>query len=365
MNQGLYGLEISHRTCRLALRERLATQAEGVTAFLSRAAALGPERVVLSTCGRFEVYAGGSTELAAPALNPWHMAARLAALVDVPAAILASGLRIHRDTDAAHHLLRVAAGLESPLVGDEHVLGQVRAAYLLAVDAGTAGPLLSALFRTAIHAGRRVRAESGLHRAARSYAQLAIAEIVRVAEQSREAVIVGSGTLAHEVARALAQRGSHRLTIVSRHAARGAALAAEVGGRNSDVEELAGLIAGADVVVACTSCPSPLVNAGMLRGAGRGFRAARHECHGPLLVIDLGMPRNVEAEAAQIPGVQLRCLEDIGGGDVIPPATLAAAERIVVEELGRFRRWLNARRLFSPAAVHRSDKPRCLAGVGS
>jgi glutamyl-tRNA reductase len=327
MNAGLFAVEISHKTARLAIRETLAARCQDIGALLLRARDLATETVVLSTCGRFELYFQAVREVA----EDWP--ARIAELTGVSAGLLAPGLRTYAEDETARHLLRVAAGLESPIMGEAHVLGQVREAYLRAMAVRTTGPVLSALFRAAIHTGKRVRTETPLGQAARTYADLALAQVRAGVSAGSRVVVIGSGTLGWEVAEALAAQGTHALIIVSRHAGRAAALAAQVGAAVADYGQLRDEIQLADAVVACTSGASPVVEAEMLEGRLR-----------PLTVIDLGMPRNVEPAAVEVPHIRLKCLADLLGEHALPPALTQAVEAIIAEEEARFGRWLEARR---------------------
>ncbi len=322
MNAGLYALEVSHKTARLAIRELLAARHTDLPALLVAARQFTSESVILSTCGRFELYSDASLS-----------AADLAELTGVPAERLAPGLRTHAAVEAARHLLRVAAGLESPIMGEAHVLGQVRDAYLRAMQARSIGPVLSALFRAAIHTGKRVRSETPLGQAASTYADLAVAQVFAATPPDARVLLIGSGRLGEEVARALAGRGPQPVTLVSRHARRANTIAAETGARVAGYERLPDELSAADAVVACTSSADPVLNAGMLSGRRR-----------PLVVVDLGVPRNVALEVGNIPGVQLKCLADLVGDTPLSPAIIAAAETIVEEETVRLQVWLAARR---------------------
>ena len=322
MKAGLYALEVSHKTARLAIRELLAARQTDLPALLVQARQFARESVILSTCGRFELYA--DTPLAA---------ARLAELTGVSAELLATGLRVHAEIEAARHLLRVAAGLESPIMGEAHVLGQVRDAYLRAMQAESIGPVLSALFRAAIHAGKRVRSETPLGQAAGTYADLAVAQVFAATPADARVLLIGSGRLGEEVARALAARGPQPVTIVSRHARRADTIAAGTGARVAGYDSLPSELSAADAVVACTSSAEPVLHAGMLTERRR-----------PLIVVDLGVPRNVAPEVGNLPGVQVKHLADLVGDTPLSPAIIEAAEAIVEEETARLQVWLAARR---------------------
>ncbi|MFQ5430461.1 MAG: NAD(P)-binding domain-containing protein, partial [Phycisphaerae bacterium] len=227
----------------------------------------------------------------------------------------------------------VAAGLESPLLGEDHILGQVRDAFLKATDAKRVGPILSALFRSAIHAGRRVRHETPISRLARSYVDRAADLLEEQPCPALNVIILGAGTLARDMASRLAAGGRRRIRILSRHLRRAASLAAELGCEAHPFEDLRVLLDGADAIIACTSSPRYLIETPMLNGRSR-----------PLAIIDLGMPRNVDPDAARRPGVSLTALDDFTDHGRVHARIIDAAGRIIEQELDRFLRWNSARR---------------------
>lgn len=320
----MHCLAVTHRTARLVVRERIAATASEA---LLRERWRGElrEAVVLRTCGRYELYLVPA--LARP-VSP-HL---LAELTGVPSDLLTPAVRAYRGMRAVRHLFQVAAGADSPLPGEPHVLGQVRAAYLEAAEAGMVGPLLGAAFRAAIHAGRRVRAETGLMGCAQSYAQLAGRAVVDAAGAAARVLIVGAGTLARELAAELHRSGVRGLTFASRHAQRACMLAHDFAGAARALEELRTRLADFDAVVACTSSPVPLLT------AAHFARAAR-----PVFVLDLGLPRNVDPAAAECRYVTLLTLEELVGKALVPAAVRAAVERILRAEEERLARWWRAR----------------------
>ncbi len=326
MTTGLICIELSHQTAPFAVRERVTIDRERLAERLARWAGLVRGCVGVRTCGRCEVYLVDSA-----AERDWP--ARFAELVGVPVEILRPDVRVSRSEAAAEHLLRVAAGLESPILGETHVLGQVREAYSSAEAKRTAGPVLSALFRAAIHCGKRIRTETNIAQTVRSYAQVALDAVPEALAGRKRALILGSGTLAFEVAERLAGLG-HHLTVVSRHEARGRRLAEQFGAQWVQLESIDAVLATTDVVVACTSSPRFVIKHEMLT-----------EAAGPLAMVDLGMPRNIDPRVSSFPHVRLVSLNQLTDGRELCGEAIAAAEAIVAEELARFGRWLQARRL--------------------
>jgi glutamyl-tRNA reductase len=217
---------------------------------LRRTQLLTGECAVLSTCGRFEIY-----WIETGPVTPVTLLAQVTGLAK---RILTPAVCSQSEGAAARHLLRVAAGLESPLMGEAHVLGQVRTALLIGQSAGAVGPVLSALFRAAIHTGRRVRSEAGLTRLGRDYTQLAVSEALRTIRPGGRALVIGAGSLGCAVARALAGHGV-LVSVISRHAGRAQTLAAQVCGLAWDFDDLDQAVRASDVIVACTSAPQPML----------------------------------------------------------------------------------------------------------
>ena len=228
---------------------------------------------------------------------------RLEALVDrvlprTGAAFLRRARRLE-GAEAITHLHRVAAGLESQVCGDSQVLGQVRAAYQEALAARTIGPELHRLFQSVLGAGKRVRHETGLGRRAASVGAVAATWLLR--QGARRVLLVGAGRTIEEAGRVLV--GEDRVvTIVNRRGERGAELAARLGACAAGWEERHSLLGAADAAIVATSAGEPVIMAGPLR-------QARTSGAGAIRIVDLGVPRNVAAEVAGVPGVELTGLE--------------------------------------------------------
>lgn len=331
MNEGLvcFGVrlidaprEVVGRICALPVED---------AALRVRASCAARHVMVLKTCERFEVYSLEATGNAQRATGVEAMAAAL----DLPGDALAGHFRFYEGQAAAEHLLRVTAGLESRLVGEPQVLCQVRCAYLSAVESRSLGPVLSALGRAAIRAGRRVRRETALGASRDTLTDRVRAHLCTALEDRALPVIVlvGTGKLAMDVAAVLHGARFGRLRVVSRSAQRAAELAGRCGGSPHALGQLAEALAGADAVVACTSGSACVIAPAML-APRRGGRIA---------VIDLGVPHNVDPAVARMPGVTLTTLDDLARARGVCPVDIEQAERIVGEELARFEQWRRAR----------------------
>jgi glutamyl-tRNA reductase len=298
---------------------------------------------VLSTCQRTEVYASWPYSI-----NQDALLTALARDRGLPPAVLRPVVRGYAGEAAARHLLRVASGLESFVLGETEIAGQVRAAASISQSAGRGDAVLGRLMDAAIRASRKRHRETSLTAATRSVASVAVDAVTRAGGGSiagQRLLVVGAGQVAAiVVARAAAQQAA--VTVCNRtrrHADRLAAAGAAV----ADLGDLAACLAASDIAVLATGAPEPLVTAGLLRSV----RSARPGGARPLTLVDLSMPRNVDPAVRALPGVRLIDLADLrsaglaGAGGLAHD--LAAAEEIIEDELQRYLRWLAGR----PAAA--------------
>ena len=317
-----------------------------------------------------EPFARAIREWAAPEPSPWQSASRPIPLVtcnrveligccDAPdrdvttngAALTASlpadlaerftAIALRYDGDAAaEHLLRVTAGLESQVEGDVQVLGQVRSAYAAAANAWELDAALHRLFQTALRAGKRVRHETALGRRDASVGTAAADYLVRRLDgDGGRVLLLGAGSAAERAARAL-RRAGLTITIVNRDRDRAGLLASAVGAAVGRFEDRYRLLAETDAAILATGASEAIVLAEPLAAALHH----RTRLNAPLLLIDLGMPRNAATGTGQLPGVQLIGLQDIPGITVNDPAARDAAARIIAEELQSLRTWATTRR---------------------
>jgi glutamyl-tRNA reductase len=311
VNEGLLALVAPRAGWPAALLGRIPATAEARARLLRSLGDQAPGRLALVTCERFEIYLCGRG-------------------VSVPEPLEAP-FRVLSGDAAAERLLRVAAGLESRWKGERQILRQVRAAFLEAAEQAALDPVLHALARAALHAGKRVRIETELGRRATSVVTLALGrlegEIGGI--RGRAVLVVGTGALGVEVAKALHARGVGRLILASRDAGRAASLAARLHADGLSHADMAEELPSVDAIVACTNGPVAL-------GARTGLRRS-------LAVVDLGAPPNIDAAAALAAGARVIGLADLGS--TASDQDIAPAERIVALELERFRRWLSARAL--------------------
>ncbi|HWV88203.1 MAG TPA: glutamyl-tRNA reductase [Capillimicrobium sp.] len=329
---------VSHKTAPIALRERLALGDARARELLREAVAIPSvsEAAVVSTCNRTELYAVSPNPAAAEAALTSALAGR--AGIDVDA--LAGVRYTPRNCDAARHLYRVAAGLDSMIVGEAEVQGQVRHAHDLARETGTAGPMLHRMFQAALQTGKRVRAETALSEGRASVSSVAVrlAQDVVGDLRDRHVVIIGAGETSELTAQALAGEGVATVFLANRRADRARSIAARFGGDVVSLQELPEQFVAADIVVSSTASPHPLVHEEDLAHVMRE-RGGR-----PLLIIDLAVPRDVEAACGDLPGVTLFDIDDLQS---VVASTLSRREReaevaqaIVEEEIRRFADWM-------------------------
>jgi glutamyl-tRNA reductase len=298
-----------HRLTSLAVRERLAfTPAQTADALVAwRAAHPDVEAVLLSTCNRVELYAAADGP-AAP-VDVALVASYLADFHHVPPDELRGQLHTLEDQPVVGHLFRVAASLDSMVVGESQILSQVKQAYELAGQAGTAGPITHQLFQSALRVARRVASETSLHRHRVSVPSVAIADFAsRVFERfdDKRVLVIGAGATAQETLQYLADVGARHVTVVNRDPDRAAALAARYDGRAAAWEELLDQLAEADLVVSTTGADQPIVSLDDYRR-----KVSRRRYERPLFVLDLAMPRDFQPAIADEPGVYLYAMDDL------------------------------------------------------
>ncbi len=301
----LLSLGVSHKTAPLEMRERMALtegRAVGVLADLTEREEI-LEAAAISTCNRTELYlyvadAVGAESAALGAL------AREAGIQPTE---LVAHLYSQRGTAAAEHLLRVTAGLDSMIVGESEVQGQVKRAYELALVEGATGPILNRLFRSALAAGKRARSETAISEGAMSIPSVAVELAQRTLGEleDRRVLVVGAGETAELTARAIAAKGVRAIFIANRHYDRAIGLADRFGGSAVRFEELPDQLEGADIVVTSTSSPHQVIEYdGLIE-----VMAARDGR--PLLLIDLAVPRDIQPTCRDIAGVSLYDMDDL------------------------------------------------------
>lgn len=352
----LVAVGVSHNSSSIGLRERLAVSADALPDVLRRLRATVGEAFILSTCNRVELYAVcGHEATGAEMLRQF-----LAAHADVSLHTVRDASYAYGHRAAVEHLLRVAAGLDSLILGESEILGQVRRALGAARHAEALGPVLDRLGDAALVCGKRTRSTTALGRDGESVASvgLRLAARERGGLEGATVVVLGAGETARQVLSQLATTATARCTLVNRTFERAEALAAAHGAAVLPWSELSRALADADVVIGCTASPTPVVDAAALAVA-RGGVASR-----PLLCLDLGVPRDIDADVGTVSDVRLIDVARIGGEAAARRSArahdVARAEAIVAEETQRYMEWWHGRGVASTLArLHaRADRVR-------
>ena len=357
----LLALGTSHKTAPLVLRERLALLdggAEALVAELTGHPSVA-EAVALSTCNRTELYLVVSDPVEAESFVLGLLARRAAIR---PTELMGSMYSL-RNCDAARHLYRVTSGLESMIVGEAEVQGQVKRAYELALAARTTGPMTNKLFRAALATGKRVRTETAISEGRASVASVAV-DAARGAIgdlADRHVVIVGAGETAELTAQALHDQGVTTMFVANRRRERAIALAQRFGGASGSFDALPGELERADIVIASTASPHTLIGAEDLVDVVAARRGR------PLLLVDLAVPRDVDARCAELPGVTVLDMDalqrTVGRHMSVRHAEARRAEGIVEEEIQSFAGWLGSLEVLPTLAALRERGDAVVDGL--
>jgi glutamyl-tRNA reductase len=334
---------LNHKVAPVHVRERLAFGPERIPVALRELLndETGiKEAALLFTCNRTEVYVCPCVSTS----SEERLIDFFAGHAKLPSEQLRRMVYILRGREAAEHLFQVAAGLDSLVLGENEILGQVRSAAEIAQTSGAIGPVLSALFRYAVHAGKRTRAETEIGRGDISVASV----VVELAEQTfgplyeRTALLIGAGKISSITARALARAGLHCVLIANRTFEKAQKLAKNLNGTAVHFDALEEVLAKADIVICSTGAPHIVLHADAVAKA----QAARGYC--PMLVADLAVPRDADPQIASIPSVELANIDDleiiVKTGHPLTASVYREVETIVGEELDDFCQWCNTRR---------------------
>ena len=314
---------ISHRSADISVLERVALDPDTATK-LALAVQHTPavmESAVLATCNRTEVYV---------AVERFHAGMEevtgiLSDLTGVPLLDLAEHLYVHFEEGAVSHLFQVAVGLDSMVVGESQILGQVKETLRVGQDLETIGTGLNALFQHALRTGKRARTETGIDSAGRSVVSAGLDAVGGF--EGRRALVVGAGSMASLAAQTLLAGGAAQVTIANRNLDRAVALAERVGGTAIPLADVPDALAEADLVVSCTGARGVVLTEQMVRTAVAGR---------PFGVLDVALPRDVDPAAGRLPGVTLVTLADLAGTAGGSKHDIEEVRRIVGEETGAF-----------------------------
>lgn len=354
----LLAVGISHRSAPVAVLEKAALPMEAAAKLLAEVGDClhVAEAVVLSTCNRIEVYADVSKFHA----GGQEISDLLSRVSGLPAEELSPYLYQHYEDNALAHLFTVAAGLESMVVGESQILGQVRAAYRAARAEHAVGRGLGTVFEHALRVGKRVHAETGIDAAGASVVAAALDEAVLAigSLHGRRVLIVGAGSMGALAAALLRRAGVAELVIANRSPARAARLAASYGGRAAGFELLGSEIAGADLVLCSTG------SAGIVLPAAEVAPAMASRPGRPLAVVDLALPHDVDPAVRNLPGVTMVDLASLSDAlrDASAGRDIDRARSIVAEEVLAFGNWQRSVQVGPTVTALRAKAAAVVAG---
>jgi glutamyl-tRNA reductase len=349
----LLAIGVSHKTAPVEIRERLALPEARASEFARdlREEAGVREVVTISTCNRTEVYAVASDPVACESA----VLSMLARRAGIRPTELTGAIYAHHNCEAARHLYRVVSGLDSMIVGEDQIQGQVKRAYEAALVEGATGPLTNHLFEAALSTGKRVRAETAIGERRLSAPTVAVAlAIERLGSLAgRQVVLIGTGETSELAARALSGTGAELVFVASRRRARALSLAVQYGGSSMSFDGLPDVLQTADIVVAATASPHLLIEVDEIAEVMRE-RGGR-----PLLLIDLAVPRDIEGACARVPGITLRDIDDleavVARNRQVRQAEARRAETIIEQEIQEFAAWLGSLEVLPTIAALRAS----------
>jgi glutamyl-tRNA reductase len=332
----LYALGLNHQTAPLAVRERVVFHVERLREALGEIkGSLAREAAILSTCNRTELYLDGE--------EPAAVVHWLAKYHDLAPGELAPYLYTHPAERAVRHAFRVASGLDSMVLGEPQILGQMKEAARTAESAGTLGTVLHKLFQRSFAVAKEVRSTTQVGATSVSMAAAAVKLAARIFPSLKDqgVLLIGAGEMIELCATHFAAQGPARLTVANRTLERAQKLAHRFNGQAIELKDLARHLHEYDIVVSCTASSLPILGKGLVE---RALRARRRR---PIFMVDLAVPRDIEQEAAELDDVYLYTIDDLGG---IVAANLDSrrsavvqAEAIIETQVGQFMHWMQLR----------------------
>ncbi|MDR3398960.1 MAG: glutamyl-tRNA reductase [Pandoraea sp.] len=344
----LLALGLNHHTAPVSLRERVAFPFERIEPALAGLKSLwtgsdsgrlsAPEAAILSTCNRTEIYCVTDDAAARERAVHW-----LAQFHNIPASDLAPHLYALPQSDAVRHAFRVASGLDSMVLGETQILGQLKDAVRTAAEAGALGTYLNQLFQRTFAVAKEVRGQTeiGAHSVSMAAAAVRLAQRIFESISTQKVLFIGAGEMIELCATHFAAQNPKALFIANRTAERGEKLAERLGGTAIRLSELPQRLHEFDIVVSCTASTLPLI------GLGAVERAIKARKHKPMFMVDLAVPRDIEPEVGRLTDVFLYTVDDLGAvvreGNALRQAAVAQAEAIIETRVQNFMQWLDAR----------------------
>ncbi|MDP7525709.1 MAG: glutamyl-tRNA reductase, partial [Dehalococcoidales bacterium] len=327
MNISLVG--VNHSTTPVAVREKVAINAEQLESSLLLLRHYVPHGIILSTCNRTEVYAIGNQPTEEAIIN------FLNATTGVSFTDLLPHIYLREDKTAFKHLFRIASGLDSMIIGEYEVLGQVRRALASAESVNMVTPQLRHIFQSAIRTGRQVRDETGISRSALSVSSVAVDLAAKIVSELRtcKMLIIGAGEAGRLVAKVARERGVSQIVVANRTWEKASLLTETLGGTAVELDNLQEELSTANIIVTCTGAPDRILD------SKRVEEAMKNHPDFPMVIIDIAVPRNVEPEVKQIDNVFLYNIDDLTKVSKVNrqqrKGEVKAAEQIVAAEVTR------------------------------
>ena len=333
----LYALGLNHHTAPLVIRERVAFQPEKLALALYDLAHAESvrEAAILSTCNRTELYFAAE--------QPQHAADWLARFHHVALNDVSPYLYAYPQRDAIRHVFRVASGLDSMVIGEPQILGQVKDAVRHAEQAGTMGTLLHKLFQNTFAVAKEVRSTTAIGANTVSMAAAAVNLTARIFERvaDQHVLFIGAGEMIELCAAHFAGAQPKSMTVANRTEERALALASRFGAQTMRIDQIGDALARFDVVVSCTAAPLPIVGLGMVE---RAVKARRHR---PMVMVDLAVPRDIEPEVGELDDIFLYTVDDLAqvvdAGMESRQQAVIEAEQIISTRVDGFLHWMSAR----------------------
>ena len=334
---------LSHKTAPVEIRERLDFSSNALRSALTHFDTTHTqahlqdvrEGVILSTCNRLEVY----TLVKDPETAIKGVIKLLSRSCETPADVFSEHLYYLKDDDAVQHLFKVAAGLDSMVLGEPQILGQITDAYEAALSQGAAGTVLSAMFRAAIHGGKRVRTETriGVNPASISSVAARLANELLGDLSSQHVVLIGAGEMGAVAVRALRKRGVTKITVANRTYRNAEELASEWNGKAITFQQLPDVLTSSDIIITCTGAPHTIIDRKLIEPSVMARNGK------PLFLIDIAVPRDVSIDVTELPNVHLRDIDDLQevADDNVEArkAEIPLVEIVVHDEVAQFLDW--------------------------
>lgn len=328
---------VNHKTAPIAIREKVSFSPDEMPQALDSAHQVTQENIILSTCNRTEIYTANDQQNPSAQLIDW-----LARWHKMPADQLYPYLYVYQQDDAVRHTFRVACGLDSLILGEPQILGQLKAALQRAVEQSTTGNLLNRLMQHAFSTAKKIRTKTsiGANPVSVAFAAVSLAKQIFSQLERQTALLIGAGETIELVGKHLAANKIGKVLVANRSVDKAQKLATEYGGKGISLQELADHLPQADIVISSTASPLPIL------GKGAVERALKIRKHRPIFMVDIAVPRDIEQEVAQLDDVYLYTVDDLQS--VIEEnlqsrqAAAEQAEDMVLEETNQFMAWLRA-----------------------